>query len=179
MAPDTPPDTAFARWLRRQMPKRGYPIDGPRAGGATRLAEDANIGQATMSRLLNGRQEPTVETLRKIGDLWGYSLPQMMIFAGLTTVEEIAKVQARSAPPIQVTGDTAPPESTVDPYRDPGDLPPYVDLTSLEPWEAQVLSALTELSPEERVETLRYVRAMRKRDQAADSLLPEEHRRSG
>lgn len=70
------------------MPRRGYPLEGPRAGGMTRLAADAGISQATMSRLLSGRGEPSYDSLRKIGALWGYTLHQMMVFAGITEPDE-------------------------------------------------------------------------------------------
>lgn len=79
------------------MPRRGYQIEGPRAGGMTRLAADAGISQATMSRLLSGRGEPSYDSLRKIGNLWGYSLQQMMVFAGLAEPDEGDQV-AQAAP---------------------------------------------------------------------------------
>ena len=65
------------------MPRRGYPLEGHRAGGITRLATDTGISQVTMSRMVNGQGDPSVDSLRKIGKLWGYTLQQMMVFAGL------------------------------------------------------------------------------------------------
>jgi transcriptional regulator with XRE-family HTH domain len=76
------------------MPRRGYPLKGPRAGGITRLAADAGIPQATMSRLVNGIGEPSTETLRRIGAVLGYSLGEMMVRAGLAQPSEMARPNA-------------------------------------------------------------------------------------
>jgi transcriptional regulator with XRE-family HTH domain len=82
-------ETALSAWLREEMPLRGYALDGPRAGGISRLAQDTGISQATMSRVANGLQEPTVSILRKIGGLWGIPLGQMMVNSGTATAEEM------------------------------------------------------------------------------------------
>lgn len=81
--------TALSRWLRSEMPRRGYPTEGPRAGGISRLAQKAGISQANMSRLVNGAGEPSIDTLRKIGEVFGVSLGEMMIHAGLAKPGEI------------------------------------------------------------------------------------------
>jgi transcriptional regulator with XRE-family HTH domain len=70
------------------MPRRGYPLEGHRAGGITRLAADTGISQATMSRMVNGQGEPSIDSLRKIGDLWGYTLQEMMVFAGFAEASD-------------------------------------------------------------------------------------------
>lgn len=82
-------DTLFAQWLREEMVKRGYPLEGPRAGGITRLAAATGISQATMSRTIRGQQEPSIDTLRKVGDLFGFDLVQMMAFAGLAEYTQV------------------------------------------------------------------------------------------
>lgn len=74
-------ETAISRWLQAEMPRRGYPIGGPRAGGISRLAEDAGIPQASMSRIVNGRAEPGVEHLRKIGKVFSVPLNELLIHA--------------------------------------------------------------------------------------------------
>lgn len=81
--------TALSRWLRAEMPRRGYPIEGPRAGGISRLAQDAGISQANMSRLVNGAGEPNIDTLRKIGEVFKVPLGEMMVHAGLAERGEI------------------------------------------------------------------------------------------
>jgi transcriptional regulator with XRE-family HTH domain len=88
------------------MPRRGYPLEGHRAGGITRLAADTGISQATMSRMVNGQGEPSIDSLRKIGDLWGYTLQEMMVFAGFA--------EASDRPPVAHIGQVefATPERT-------------------------------------------------------------------
>lgn len=76
-------ETVFSKWLREEMPRRGYPVGGPRAGGISRLAVDAGISQANMSRIANGQQQPSLDALRKIGKVFGYEIIRMMTFAGL------------------------------------------------------------------------------------------------
>src|SRR5437879_7687229 len=95
--------TSLSRWLRQEMPRRGYPLEGHRAGGITRLAADTGISQATMSRMLNSQGEPSVDSLRKIGSLWGYTLQEMMVFAGLAEpsgpVAHVSQVSIRAPEP--------------------------------------------------------------------------------
>lgn len=91
--------TSLSDWLRREMPRRGYPLAGHRAGGMTRLAADTGISQATMSRMLSGQGEPSVDSLRKIGDLWGYTLQEMMVHAGLAEpTVQITQSQVAQSP---------------------------------------------------------------------------------
>lgn len=80
------------------MPRRGYPLDGRRAGGITRLAADTGISQATMSRMVNGQGEPSVESLRKIGQVFGYSLSEMMVHAGLVEPGQVQEPAVKAAP---------------------------------------------------------------------------------
>lgn len=82
-------ETTFSRWLRVEMGARGYPVGEPRSGGISRLAEDAGVPQASLSRILNGHAEPSLDNLRKIGRVFGLSLPEMMINAGFMEIEEL------------------------------------------------------------------------------------------
>lgn len=70
------------------MPRHGYPLEGHRAGGVSRLAEDAGIPQATMSRLVHGKSNPDVQTLRRLGPIFGKSLDEMIVIAGLAEPDE-------------------------------------------------------------------------------------------
>lgn len=70
------------------MPRHGYPLEGHRAGGVSRLAEDAGIPQATMSRLVHGKSNPDVQTLRRLAPIFGKSLDEMIVIAGLAKPEE-------------------------------------------------------------------------------------------
>lgn len=82
-------ETPISRWLREEMPRRGYPLEGPRAGGISRLADDADISRASLSRVVAGQAELSIEALRKIGAVFKISLPTMMRHAGLLDPDEI------------------------------------------------------------------------------------------
>lgn len=81
-------ETAISRWLRKEMPQRGYPIGGRRSGGISRLAEDAGIPQASMSRIVNGDGEPSLDALRKIGKALRVPLNELLIHAGFATEDD-------------------------------------------------------------------------------------------
>jgi transcriptional regulator with XRE-family HTH domain len=83
-------ETAISRWLQKEMPRRGYPVGGPRAGGISRLAEDAGIPQGSMSRIVNGRAEPGIDSLRKIGKVFGVPLNEMLIHAEMADESDFA-----------------------------------------------------------------------------------------
>lgn len=91
-------NNAFAEWLRAQMHARGYPTEPPRAGGPTRLAEDADVSLSVISRALNEGRTPDVDSLRNIGHVLGYSLGEMLIRAGKATADELP-VRAKSNTP--------------------------------------------------------------------------------
>lgn len=80
---------AFATWLRREMQRRGYETEGTRAGGRSRLAEEADVSPSAISRVLNEGRTPDDETLRRIGRVLGYSLGEMLVFAGRAATEEL------------------------------------------------------------------------------------------
>jgi len=83
-------ETAISRWLQDEMPRRGYPLGGRRSGGISRLAEDAGIPQASMSRIVNGGAEPSLDALRKIGRALGVPLNEMLIHAGQAEESDFA-----------------------------------------------------------------------------------------
>lgn len=82
-------DTAFGAWLRREMPRRGYPLEGHRAGGKSRLADDADLSRASMSRIVDGLAEPSLDTLRKIGGVFGIPLGEMLVHANMAEPGEV------------------------------------------------------------------------------------------
>lgn len=83
-------ETAISRWLQKEMPRRGYPVGGRRSGGISRLAEDAGVPQGSMSRIVNGRAEPGIDTLRKIGKVFGVPLNEMLIHAEMADESDFA-----------------------------------------------------------------------------------------
>jgi len=95
--------TTLSLWLKAEMPRRGYPLDGHRAGGISTLASNAGIPQATMSRLVHGQGEASVDNLRKLAKVFGLTLREMMIIAGLAEHDEMAESSDR--PQVAVTED--------------------------------------------------------------------------
>lgn len=71
-------ETPISRFLRERLPSRGYPLDGPRAGGITRFADDAKINRASASRIIGGNGGASEETLRKIAQFFDLSFPELM-----------------------------------------------------------------------------------------------------
>ncbi|MDP4500997.1 helix-turn-helix domain-containing protein [Nonomuraea turcica] len=79
------PGRGFGAWLREQMDRRGY----SGRGGSTRLARDAGINLSIVSRALNDEVVPALDALRGIGKALGYTLGEMMVFAGVATPDEL------------------------------------------------------------------------------------------
>ncbi|TDD97563.1 helix-turn-helix domain-containing protein [Actinomadura rubrisoli] len=86
----TEEDKRFGVWLRREMELRGYEVDGSRAGGRTRLAKQTGISPSVISRILIDDRVPEIKALRAIGEVFGYSLGDMLVHAGVATAKEIA-----------------------------------------------------------------------------------------
>ena len=131
-------ETPLASWLRTEMPRRGYPIDGPRAGGIARLADDAEISRASLSRIVNGHAEASIDNLRKIGQVLTYSLGEMLVHAGIA---KPADLQIRDAP----AGDQRRPRAGI---------PANVNFSELEPWEQEIWLNSDLTTPEKKVAIL-------------------------
>ncbi len=72
----------FAQWFREAMIRRGYSVDGPRAGGMTRLAADADISLSAVSKFVNGKMLPEVPTMVKLAAPLGVSIREMLLRTG-------------------------------------------------------------------------------------------------
>lgn len=73
---------AFAAWIEGLMRERGYTIDSPRGGGRSRLADDAGVHRAAVSRLLHRQSMPDLETMRRLAAALGVPLRDMLIRSG-------------------------------------------------------------------------------------------------
>lgn len=86
------------------MPRRGYPLEGPRAGGLSRLADDAGISRSSLSRIVSGDAEPSVETLRALAKVFRMSLGAMMVHAGVAEPGDVGQSgQADTGDPPHLT----------------------------------------------------------------------------
>ncbi|KAB2344822.1 helix-turn-helix domain-containing protein [Actinomadura rudentiformis] len=79
----TNPGESFATWLREQMTARGYQLDGPRAGGPSRLAREIGVHRASVGRMLNRGVIPKLETLEAIATQFKIPRSDVLTAAGL------------------------------------------------------------------------------------------------
>ncbi|MEU6881411.1 helix-turn-helix transcriptional regulator [Streptomyces sp. NPDC046712] len=79
----------FAGWVESLMRERGYDIDSPRGGGKSRIADEAGVHRAAVTRLLQRQSMPDLETMRRIAPLLGVSVRDMLIRSGRVTPEEL------------------------------------------------------------------------------------------
>ncbi|MGW5679501.1 helix-turn-helix domain-containing protein [Streptomyces sp. NPDC003860] len=79
----------FAGWVEGLMRERGYDIDSPRGGGKSRIADEAGVHRAAVTRLLQRQSMPDLETMRRIAPLLGVSVRDMLIRSGRVTPEEL------------------------------------------------------------------------------------------
>ncbi|MEU6389783.1 helix-turn-helix transcriptional regulator [Streptomyces sp. NPDC046939] len=79
----------FATWVETLLRQRGYDIDSPRGGGRSRLADDAGVHRAAVSRLLQRQSMPDLETMRRLALVLGIPLRDMLIRSGRLTAEDL------------------------------------------------------------------------------------------
>ncbi|MFE7763592.1 helix-turn-helix domain-containing protein [Streptomyces sp. NPDC057438] len=80
---------AFAAWIEGVMRAHGYDIDSPRGGGRTRLAEDAGVHRAAITRLLQRRSMPDLETMRGLSRALGIPVREVLIRSGKLTEQDL------------------------------------------------------------------------------------------
>ncbi|MEU6573315.1 helix-turn-helix transcriptional regulator [Streptomyces sp. NPDC046805] len=79
----------FAAWVESLMRGRGYVIDGPRGGGKSRLADDAGVHRAAVTRLLQRQSMPDLETMRRLAVVLGVPLRDMLIRSGRLSEQDL------------------------------------------------------------------------------------------
>lgn len=90
---------AFAAWVEDLMRERGYDIDSPRGGGKSRIADEAGVHRAAVTRLLQRQSMPDLETTRRLARVLGVPVRDMLIRSGRLTAEELADPQAYLSTP--------------------------------------------------------------------------------
>lgn len=86
----------FAAWIEAVMRRRGYDIDSPRGGGKTKLAEDAGVHRAAITRLLQRQSMPDLETMRGLARALGIPVREVLIRSGRLTEEDLPQAPAPS-----------------------------------------------------------------------------------
>lgn len=79
----------FSDWLRKEMRRRGWEPDGTRSGGRTALAAQSGVHISVISRALNEGRTPDLDSLRLLGQAFGYNLGEMLVFAGRAERDEL------------------------------------------------------------------------------------------
>lgn len=88
---------AFAAWIEELMRRRGYDIDSPRGGGKSRIADDAGVHRAAVTRLLQRQSMPDLETTRRLARVLDVPVRDMLIRSGRLTAEELPLPPAGAA----------------------------------------------------------------------------------
>ncbi|MEU9381247.1 helix-turn-helix transcriptional regulator [Streptomyces sp. NPDC048279] len=81
---------SFAAWVEDLLRERGYDIDSPRGGGKSRIADEAGVHRAAVTRLLQRQSMPDLETTRRLARVLGVPVREMLIRSGRLTAEELA-----------------------------------------------------------------------------------------
>ncbi|MGI5196187.1 helix-turn-helix domain-containing protein [Streptomyces sp. CA-288835] len=88
----------FAGWIEDLLRGRGYDIDSPRGGGRSKLADDAGVHRAAVSRLLQRQSMPDLETMRRIAAVLGVPLREMLIRSGRLSEDDLPVVAGGEHP---------------------------------------------------------------------------------
>ncbi|NGO44898.1 helix-turn-helix domain-containing protein [Streptomyces ureilyticus] len=88
----------FAGWIEDLLRDRGYDIDSPRGGGRSKLADDAGVHRAAVSRLLQRQSMPDLETMRRIAAVLGVPLREMLIRSGRLSEDDLPVVAGGEHP---------------------------------------------------------------------------------
>ncbi|NED84666.1 helix-turn-helix transcriptional regulator [Streptomyces sp. SID11233] len=84
----------FTAWIEDVIRRRGYDIDSPRGGGKSRLADEAGVHRAAITRLLQRQSMPDLETMRRLAHVLGLPVREMLIRSGRLTEDELPMPQA-------------------------------------------------------------------------------------
>jgi len=79
----------FSAWFVGLMRKRGYSVDGPRAGGQAKLSEDSGVSNTVISHMMNGRRIPDVQTMVKLAPYLSTTVREMLLHSGRVLEEDL------------------------------------------------------------------------------------------
>ncbi|MEU1124140.1 helix-turn-helix transcriptional regulator [Streptomyces sp. NPDC005899] len=79
----------FTAWIEDVIRRRGYDIDSPRGGGKSRLADEAGVHRAAITRLLQRQSMPDLETMRRLAHVLNIPVREMLIRSGRLTEDEL------------------------------------------------------------------------------------------
>lgn len=79
----------FAAWMEGLMRSRGYDIDHPRGGGRSRVADDAGVHRAAVTRLLQRQSMPDLATMRGLARALDVPVRDVLIKSGKLTEADL------------------------------------------------------------------------------------------
>ncbi|MDT9681721.1 helix-turn-helix transcriptional regulator [Streptomyces sp. TRM76323] len=79
----------FTAWIEGVIRRQGYDIDSPRGGGKSRLADEAGVHRAAITRLLQGQSTPDLETMRRLAHVLRVPVRDMLIKSGRLTEDDL------------------------------------------------------------------------------------------
>ncbi|MFB4422568.1 helix-turn-helix domain-containing protein [Streptomyces sp. QL37] len=88
----------FATWIEELIRRRGFDIDSPRGGGKSRLADEAGVHRAAITRLLQRQSMPDLETTRRLAQVLQVPVRDMLIQSGRLTEEDLPLPSVGQAP---------------------------------------------------------------------------------
>ncbi|MFG2590979.1 helix-turn-helix domain-containing protein [Streptomyces sp. NPDC048438] len=88
----------FATWIEELIRRRGFDIDSPRGGGKSRLADEAGVHRAAITRLLQRQSMPDLETTRRLAQVLQVPVRDMLIESGRLTEEDLPLPSVGQAP---------------------------------------------------------------------------------
>ncbi|GGT32097.1 helix-turn-helix domain-containing protein [Streptomyces purpureus] len=89
----------FAAWIEELIRRRGYDIDSPRGGGKSRLADEAGVHRAAITRLLQRQSMPDLETTRRLAHVLDVPVRDMLIRSGRLTEDDLPLPRVAAASP--------------------------------------------------------------------------------
>lgn len=90
-------DETFAEWLSRKAVAAGYDVNAAR-GGRAKLAEAAGMSGTQVSRTLEGKTTPSVESQRGLARALHVPFSEMLIRSGFATPDDFPNVTVNLAP---------------------------------------------------------------------------------
>ncbi|MEU1621959.1 helix-turn-helix transcriptional regulator [Streptomyces sp. NPDC005722] len=87
----------FADWIEGLMRGRGYDIDSPRGGGKSKLADDAGVHRAAITRLLQRQSMPDLETMRGLARALGIPVRDVLVRSGKLSEDDLPPPGAHPA----------------------------------------------------------------------------------
>ncbi|MER7697335.1 MULTISPECIES: helix-turn-helix transcriptional regulator [unclassified Streptomyces] len=90
---------SFATWIEELIRRRGFDIDSPRGGGKSRLADEAGVHRAAITRLLQRQSMPDLETTRRLAQVLQVPVRDMLIRSGRLTEEDLPLPSAPTGTP--------------------------------------------------------------------------------